>query len=219
MTELVLAKNKIVQDATLYFKRVKENGRYKNTPQGRAELNDLRLRARELGLTVDTERDKVTMPSKKTGRPTKVSYDNRADSDRVVESSGKTLTERNRNVQEVFEELTDAGVFLDIKSESGNRMSASQIDSAISDILEGIPSKAANKYLDALEKGIAEDAIPLYDKGMGRFAPRLTDIRAQLGVEKEVIGEPMDEAAFNKQINLITRFDLPDPVFPRNNTK
>ena len=33
---------------------------------------------------------------------------------------------------------------------------------------------------------------------MGKFAPRLTDIRAQLGVEKEVIGEPMDEAAFNK---------------------
>lgn len=198
VTDYVLAKNKIVQDATLYFKRVKENGRYKNTPQGRAELNDLRLRARELGLTVDTERDKVTMPSKKTGRPTKVSYDNRADSDRVVESSGKTLTERNRNVQDVFEELTDAGVFLDIKSESGNRMSASQIDSAISDILEGIPSKAANKYLDALEKGIAEDAIPLYDKGMGGFAPKLADIRARLGVEKEVIGEPMDEAALNK---------------------
>jgi hypothetical protein len=198
VTDYVLAKNKIVQDATLYFKRVKENGRYKNTPQGRAELNDLRLRARELGLTVDTERDKVTMPSKKTGRPTKVSYDNRADSDAVVESNGKTLTERNRDVQEAFEELTDAGVFLDIKSESGNRMSASQIDSAISDILEGIPSKAANKYLDALEKGLAEDAIPLYDKGMGGFAPKLADIRAQLGVEKEFIGEPMDEVALNK---------------------
>jgi hypothetical protein len=198
VTDYILAKNKIVQDATLYFKRVKENGRYKNTPQGRAELNDLRLRARELGLTVDTERDKVTMPSKKTGRPTKVSYDNKADSDAVVESSGKTLTERNRDVQEAFEELTEAGVFLDIKSESGNRMSAAQIDAAVSDILEGIPSKAANKYLDALEKGIAEDAIPLYDKGMGGFAPKLADIRARLGVEKETVGEPMDEVALNK---------------------
>jgi hypothetical protein len=198
VTDYILAKNKIVQDATLYFKRVKENGRYKNTPQGRAELNDLRLRARELGLTVDTERDKVTMPSKKTGRPTKVSYDNKADSDAVVESSGKTLTERNRDVQEAFEELTEAGVFLDIKSESGNRMSAAQIDAAVSDILEGIPSKAANKYLDALEKGLAEDAIPLYDKGMGGFAPKLADIRARLGVEKETVGEPMDEVALNK---------------------
>jgi predicted GNAT family acetyltransferase len=198
VTDYVLAKNKIVQDATLYFKRVKENGRYKNTPEGRAELNDLRLRARELGFTVDTERDKVTMISKKTGRPTKVSYDNTADSDAVVESSGKTLTERSRDVQDVFEELTDAGVFLDIKSESGNRMSAAQIDAAVSDILEGIPSKAANKYLDALEKGLAEDAIPLYDKGMGGFAPSLADIRAQLGIEKEVVGEPMDEAALNK---------------------
>jgi hypothetical protein len=195
VTDKVLADNAFVQKAQSYFKKDK---RYKNTPEGRAELNKLRLEARDLGFTVDTESNKVTVPSKKTGRPTKVRYNNRADSDAVVESSGKTLTERNRDVQEVFEELTDAGVFLDIKSESGNRMSAAQIDAAVSDILEGIPSKAANKYLDALEKGLAEDAIPLYDKGMGGFAPKLADIRARLGVEKETVGEPMDEVALNK---------------------
>jgi hypothetical protein len=195
VSDKVLADNALIQKAQSYFNKGKN---YKNSPEGRAELNKLRFEARDLGLTVDTERNKVTVPSKKTGRPRKVSYNNRADSDSVVDTNGKTLTERNRDVQEVFEELTDAGVFLDIKSESGNRMSATQIDSAINDILEGIPSKGANKYLDALEKGLSEDAIPLYDKGMGRFAPRLTDIRAQLGVEKEVIGEPMDEAAFNK---------------------
>ena len=195
VSDKVLADNALIQKAQSYFNKGKN---YKNSPEGRAELNKLRFEARDLGLTVDTERNKVTVPSKKTGRPRKVSYNNRADSDSVVETNGKTLTERNRDVQEVFEELTDAGVFLDIKSESGNRMSATQIDSAINDILEGIPSKGANKYLDALEKGLSEDAIPLYDKGMGRFAPRLTDIRAQLGVEKEVIGEPMDEVAFNK---------------------
>jgi hypothetical protein len=195
VSDKVLADNALIQKAQSYFNKGKN---YKNSPEGRAELNKLRFEARDLGLTVDTERNKVTVPSKKTGRPRKVSYNNRADSDSVVETNGKTLTERNRDVQEVFEELTDAGVFLDIKSESGNRMSATQIDSAINDILEGIPSKGANKYLDALEKGLSEDAIPLYDKGMGRFAPRLTDIRAQLGVEREVIGEPMDEAALNK---------------------
>jgi hypothetical protein len=195
VTDKVLADNALIQRAQSYFKKTE---RYKNTPEGRAELNKLRLDGRDLGLTVDTERNKVTVPSKKTGRPRKVAYNNKADSDAIVESSGKTLTERNRDVQEAFEELTDAGVFLDIKSESGNRMSAAQIDAAVSDILEGIPSKAANKYLDALEKGLAEDAIPLYDKGMGGFAPKLADIRAQLGIEKEVVGEPMDEAALNK---------------------
>lgn len=195
VSDKVLADNALIQKAQSYFNKGKN---YKNSPEGRAELNKLRFEARDLGLTVDTERNKVTVPSKKTGRPRKVSYNNRADSDSVVDTNGKTLTERNRDVQEVFEELTDAGVFLDIKSESGNRMSATQIDSAINDILEGIPSKGANKYLDALEKGIAEDAIPLYDKGMGGFAPKLADIRARLGVEKEVIGEPMDEAALNK---------------------
>jgi len=195
VSDKVLADNALIQKAQSYFNKGKN---YKNSPEGRAELNKLRFEARDLGLTVDTERNKVTVPSKKTGRPRKVSYNNRADSDSVVETNGKTLTERNRDVQEVFEELTDAGVFLDIKSESGNRMSATQIDSAINDILEGIPSKGANKYLDALEKGLSEDAIPLYDKGMGRFAPRLADIRAELGVEKEVVGEPMDEVALNK---------------------
>jgi len=195
VTDKVLADNALIQRAQSYFKKTE---RYKNTPEGRAELNKLRLDGRDLGLTVDTERNKVTVPSKKTGRPRKVAYNNKADSDAIVESSGKTLTERNRDVQEAFEELTDAGVFLDIKSESGNRMSAAQIDAAVSDILEGIPSKAANKYLDALEKGLAEDAIPLYDKGMGGFAPKLADIRAQLGIEKEVVGEPMDEDALNK---------------------
>lgn len=198
VTDKVLADNALIQRAQSYFKKTE---RYKNTPEGRAELNKLRLDGRDLGLTVDTERNKVTVTSKKTGRPRKVAYNNKADSDAIVESSGKTLTERNRDVQEAFEELTDAGVFLDIKSESGNRMSAAQIDAAISDILEGIPSKAANKYLDALEKGLAEDAIPLYDKGMGGFAPKLSDIRAQLGIEKEVIGEPMDEVALNKFLN------------------
>ena len=195
VTDKVLADNALIQRAQSYFKKTE---RYKNTPEGRAELNKLRLDGRDLGLTVDTERNKVTVPSKKTGRPRKVAYNNKADSDAIVESSGKTLTERNRDVQEAFEELTDAGVFLDIKSESGNRMSAAQIDAAVSDILEGIPSKAANKYLDALEKGLAEDAIPLYDKGMGGFAPKLADIRARLGVEKETVGEPMDEVALNK---------------------
>jgi hypothetical protein len=195
VTDKVLADNALIQRAQSYFKKTE---RYKNTPEGRAELNKLRLDGRDLGLTVDTERNKVTVPSKKTGRPRKVAYNNKADSDAIVESSGKTLTERNRDVQEAFEELTDAGVFLDIKSESGNRMSAAQIDAAVRDILEGIPSKAANKYLDALEKGLAEDAIPLYDKGMGGFAPKLADIRARLGVEKETVGEPMDEVALNK---------------------
>jgi hypothetical protein len=101
-------------------------------------------------------------------------------------------------VQDAFEELTDAGVFLDVETELGKRMSASQIDAAVKDILDGIPSKRAEKYLNALEKAIAEDAFPLYDKTFGDIAPKLSEIRDQLGIEREVIGEPMDEVALNK---------------------
>ena len=194
VSDKVVSDNEIIQAAESYFKK---SGNYKNSAEGRAELNNLRIKARENGLTIDTERNAVTKPNK-AGRPTKVRYNNKADGEAVVEPNAKTLRDRDIETQKVYEELTDSGVFLDVESESGKRMSATQIEAAIKDINEGIPSKRANKYLDALEKGIAEDAIPLYDKGMGGFAPKLADIRAKLGVEKEVIGEPMDEVALNK---------------------
>jgi hypothetical protein len=194
VSDKVVSDNEIIQAAESYFKK---SGNYKNSAEGRAELNNLRIKARENGLTIDTERNAVTKPNK-AGRPRKVLYNNKADGEAVVEPNAKTLRDRDIETQKVYEELTDSGVFLDVEAESGKRMSATQIEAAIKDINEGIPSKRANKYLDALEKGIAEDAIPLYDKGMGGFAPKLADIRAKLGVEKEVIGEPMDEVALNK---------------------
>lgn len=194
VSDKVVSDNEIVQAAESYFKK---SGNYKNSAEGRAELNNLRIKARENGLTIDTERDAVTKPNK-AGRPTKVRYNNKADGEAVVEPNAKTLRDRDINTQKVYEELTDSGVFLDVESESGKRMSATQVEASIKDINEGIPSKRANKYLDALEKAIAEDAFPLYDKGRGGFAPKLADIRAELGVEKEVIGEPMDEVSLKK---------------------
>ena len=204
VSDKVILDNEIVQDAESYFKK---SGNYKNSAEGRAELNNLRIKARENGLTIDTERDAVTKPNK-AGRPRKVLYNNKADGEAVVEPNAKTLRDRDVDTQKVYEELTDSGVFLDVESESGKRMSATQIEAAIKDINEGIPSKRANKYLDALEKGIAEDAIPLYDKGMGGFAPKLADIRAKLGVEKEVVGEPMDEVALNKFLDEESKLTL-----------
>jgi len=194
VSDKVVAENDLIQDAEAYFKK---DGRYKNSSEGRNELNNLRIKARELGLEIDTDRDAVTRRGK-SGRPTKVRYNNKADGEAVVDLNGRTITERAREVQDAFEELTDAGIFLDVQTELGKRMSASQIDAAIKDILDGIPSKRAETYLNALEKAIAEDAFPLYDKALGDIAPRLDEIRAQLGVEREVIGEPMDEAALNK---------------------
>jgi hypothetical protein len=194
VSDKVVSDNEIVQAAESYFKK---SGNYKNSADGRAELNNLRIKARENGLTIDTERDAVTKLNK-AGRPRKVLYNNKADGEAVVEPNAKTLRDRDINTQKVYEELTDSGVFLDVESGSGKRMSATQVEAAIKDINEGIPSKRANKYLDALEKAIAEDAFPLYDKGRGGFAPKLADIRAELGVEKEVIGEPMDEVSLKK---------------------
>lgn len=194
VSDKVVAENDLIQDAEAYFKK---DGRYKNSAEGRNELNNLRIKARELGLEIDTDRDAVTRRGK-SGRPTKVRYNNKADGEAVIDPNGRTITERAREVQDAFEELTDAGIFLDVQTELGKRMSASQIDAAIKDILDGIPSKRAETYLNALEKAIAEDAFPLYDKALGDIAPRLDEIRAQLGIEREVIGEPMDEAALNK---------------------
>jgi hypothetical protein len=194
VSDKVVADNNLIQEAESYFKK---DGRYKNSSEGRAELNNLRIKARELGLEIDTDRDAVTRRNK-AGRPTKVSYNNKADGEAVIDPKGKVITERSREVQDAFEELTDAGVFLDVETELGKRMSASQVDAAVKDILDGVPSKRAEKYLNALEKAIAEDAFPLYDKAFGDIAPKLSEIRDQLGIGREVIGEPMDEVALNK---------------------
>lgn len=195
VSDKVLKTNALVMEAKSYFDK---GGRYQNSTEGRNKLNELRNKARALGLEIDTTRNAVVRKKEGSARVTKVVYNSKAEGDAIIEEGAKVLTERDRSVQEVFEELLESDVFLDIAQENKTRMSASQVEATIKDILDGIPSKRANRYLDMIEKAIQEDAFPIYDKTFGELSPRLSDIREQLGVKREVVGEPIDEKALMK---------------------
>lgn len=194
VSDKVMQTNDLVMQAKSYFDK---GARYANSAEGRARLNDLRAKAREMGLEIDPARNAVVRRNEK-GRITKVAYNSKAEGDAVIDEKGVVLVDRDRGVQEAFEELTDNGVFLDVTQENGTRMSAAQVDATIQDILNGIPSKRANRYLDMVEKATKENAYPLYDKTLGEFAPSIEELRSKLGVEKETVGEPMDETSLLK---------------------
>jgi hypothetical protein len=189
ITDEVDKRNKLVLDTKSFYTR---NKRQRNSSEGLRELNKLRIRARDLGLEID---DRLESVIKKTGaRRTKIKYNAKAEGDATIEN-GKTLYERNRNTQEVFREMQDKGHILDFKDEFGTRLSDAQIDATIQDIMDGVPSKRANRYLDQLEEAIKKDEFPIYDKAFGEFNPGYEEL---MNLEKEVVGEPMDEAALNK---------------------
>jgi hypothetical protein len=189
ITDEVDKRNKLVQDTKSFYTR---NKRQRNSSEGLRELNKLRLRARELGLEID---DRLESVIKKTGgRRTKIKYNAKAEGDAIIEK-GKTLYERDRSTQQVFSEMQDNGHILDFKDEFGTRLSDAQIDATIQDILDGVNSKRANRYLDQLEEAIKKDEFPIYDKAFGEFNPSYEEL---MNLEKENVGEPMDEDALNK---------------------
>jgi hypothetical protein len=203
----VLELNKLVQDARRFAKQYKP---YKKSSQGLQELNSLRLRVRELVAKypelegIELKKEKIVRPSTTKGSMGKMNvkraviYNSKAEGDAIIEEGGKVLTDRNQNVQEIFEEFNNSNIFLDFKQDTGKRMSNTQLEATIQDILDGIPSKRANRYLDELEAAIAKNEIPLYDKTFGKEGVPLEMLREATGVKREVVGEPMDEVSLMK---------------------
>lgn len=188
ISDEVVSRNQLVQEVKEFFEKGK---RYRNSSEGLRKLNELRIKAREKGLEVD---DKSEALVKKTGaRKTKIKYNAKAEGDAIIDQNGKTLYDREKSVQDIFKELLEANGFLDVKREDGVRMSEAQMDATIQDILDGIPSKRANRYLDELETAINDNAFNVYDKGIGERQFTIEEIRDALGVEAEKVGEPMDE--------------------------
>lgn len=203
----VLELNKLVQDADRY---AKQNKNYKKSSQGLQELNSLRSRVRDLVTKypefegLELQKEKIVRPSTTKGALGKmnvkraVRYNSKAEGDAIIEEGGKVLTDRDQNTQEVFEEFNNKNIFLDFKQDNGIRMSEAQLDATIQDILDGIPSKRANRYLNELEAAIAKNEIPLYDKTSGEMGASLEILREATGVKTETVGEPMDEVSLMK---------------------
>lgn len=203
----VIELNKLVQDAGSF---AKQNKNYKKSSQGLQELNNLRLRVRDLAAKypeyarIELLKEKIVKPSTTQGAMGKmnvkraVKYNSKAEGDAIIEENGKVLTDRDKNIQDIFQEFNDSNIFLDFKQDNGKRMSEAQLDATVQDILDGIPSKRANRYLNELEAAIAKDEIPLYDKTIGEQGVSLEMLREATGINKETVGEPMDEKSLMK---------------------
>jgi hypothetical protein len=198
ISDKVNIENALVQETKLFYEK---NKRQRSSSEGLKKLNELRIRARELGLEIDDASESVVR--KKGSRKTKIKYNSKADADSIIDKSAKTIYERRKDVQDVFKILNDNKNFLDFKTDLGVRMSDSQLDATIQDILDGVPSKRANRYLDEIQKAIDNDAFGLKD--MGNNALTLEQImesdRDINKIEKELVGEPMDEKALEAWLN------------------
>jgi hypothetical protein len=206
----VIELNKLVQDADLFSK---QNKNYKKSSQGLQELNSLRTRVRDMAAKypefagLELQKEKIVKPSTTQGAMGKmnvkraVRYNSKAEGDAIIEENGKVLTDRDKNIQDIFQEFNDSNIFLDFKQDTGIRMSDAQLEATIQDILDGIPSKRANRYLNELETAIAKDEIPLYDKTFGEQGVSLEMLREATGIKKETVGEPMDEKSLMKFLN------------------
>jgi hypothetical protein len=198
ITDKVNTENALVQETKLFYEK---NKRQRSSSEGLRKLNELRTRARELGLEIDDASESVVR--KKGSRKTKIKYNSKADADSIIDKSGKTIYERSKDVQDVFKTLNDNKNFLDFKTDLGVRMSDTQLDATIQDILDGVPSKRANRYLDEIQKAIDNDAFGLKD--MGNNALTLEQImesdRDINKIEKELVGEPMDQKALEDWLN------------------
>ena len=198
ISDKVNTENALVQETKLFYEK---NKRQRSSSEGLRKLNELRTRARELGLEIDDASELVVR--KKGSRKTKIKYNSKADADSVIDKSAKTIYERRKDVQDVFKTLNDNKVFLDFKTDLGVRMSDAQLDATIQDILDGVPSKRANRYLDEVQKAIDNDAFGLKD--MGNNALTLEQImesdRDINKIEKEFVGQPMDEKALEAWLN------------------
>jgi len=113
----------------------------------------------------------------------------------IVENS-KPLIERDENTQKVFNDLLDNDVLPSARRVNGEKMSESEHDATIQDIMDGIPSQRAENYLNSLEKQIKNDD---FDYGNPDKNTRVT-LKDALGITEEH-GEPLPVEKVKEWLN------------------
>ena len=190
----------ILNDISKYNKL--PNGRLgKLKPEGLKSLNKIREKVRAFNdkhgtnYSFDDRAGKLYDKNKK-GLTGAVKGKNVYDPDSGIDRSGKPLRERDKDVIDAFDQLMEVGALPTGYGTDGRRMSSSQLDATVQDILDGIPSRRANNYLDALEKMVREDDFDFSQPDFPQTNKiSLSDI---VGIEKETATEPMTEQQIDK---------------------
>lgn len=184
----------------------KSSGTTKRSTAGRSEVNNIKLAVANFN---KTHKQKYTATQNRAGdiefKNTKnrtVQANNRATGDTSIDESGVPLLKRSQQVNEVFNQLLERDVFPTAYTVDGRRMNESQLEGTIQDILDGIPSRAANNYLDNLEKQIEQNDFDfttpeITDK---RMLPKVT-LDMVLGTTREQQTEPMTAESLQAWLN------------------
>jgi hypothetical protein len=192
LTKKDASANAILQKVNEYNKL--PNGRMgKLKPAGLQLLNSIRNDASAAGYVFDERSGRLKNKKGKIIRG-----NNAEGGDRSIKEGAKVLRERSDELNNAFGQILDAGIFPNGYSLSGNRMSDAQIEGAVQDIVDGIPSERASNYLDQLEGYVANDRFEIGGKDNQKVGVPLA---ALLGTSQETVGEPLTEQAVMDWLN------------------
>lgn len=127
----------------------------------------------------------------------KVSSVNKDIGNQSIKKGGIILKDRSTELQNNFDELIEVAKYLEVEDANGRKMSKDQIELALQDVYDGIPSVQADNLLNVLEDAVIKDDFPVRDNFAGERV-RLNDL---LGVKSEIIGEPLTEDAIKDWLN------------------
>ena len=182
----------------------KSRGNEKTNLQGqiRQKVRELNAKAGEEIYRYDGVSVRAKVKSKTKGeRYLKIKGTARDTSGRAIKEDAVTLFDRSPEFVQKYEELADSPNITSLQVDSGNgvSMTADQIESALQDIADGIPSVQADNLLNALEEGFNKGYFDLRGDAIGqkRIQAPIEDF---IGVEKEEVTQPMDEDELQKYL-------------------
>lgn len=194
----------------------KARGNEKTNLQGQ-----IRQRVRELNAKLGEELykyDGVSVRAKvksktKGERYLKIKGTTRDTSGRAIKEDAVLLFDRSPEFVQKYEELADSPNITSLQVDSGNgvTMTAEQIEAALQDIADGIPSVQADNLLNALEEGVKNGYFDLRGEAVGqkRIQAPIEDF---IGVEQEEVGQPLDEDGMVKWLNEIAELPQEEQI-------
>lgn len=182
----------------------KARGNEKRDLQGqiRQKIREVNAKAGEEVYRYDGERVRKKTKSKKKGeRFMPISGTSKDFAGRAIKEDAVVLFDRSPEFVQKYEELADSPNITSLQVDSGNgvTMTADQIESALQDIADGIPSVQADNLLNALEEGFNRGYFDLRGDAVGqkRIQAPIEDF---IGVQQEEVGQPMDEDELQKYL-------------------
>lgn len=127
----------------------------------------------------------------------KISAVNKDIGNQSIKKDAVVLRDRSVELQNNFDNLVEVVPFLELEDANGRKMSADQLNLALEDVYDGIPSVQAENLLNVLETALAEDNFPIKDNFTNQRV-RLNDL---LGVSSEIIGEPLTQEGIEQWLN------------------